>query len=160
VQQIACGHAHSVLLTDGSEVWSCGSNEKGQCGQETSSTRPARIDSLSVPGLRVTQVACGHSHSLALTAEGLLYAWGSNEHGQLGVSPSSTSHLGQPRPIESLPPDMKVLQVACGGHHNLALMNSGRVFSWGSNRYGQLGLRATALMTLSQPLVHTLCTSP
>ena len=43
VQEIACGHAHTVLLTEGGEVWSCGSNERGQCGQDTSSTRPGQF---------------------------------------------------------------------------------------------------------------------
>ena len=42
VRQIACGHAHTVMLTDSGEVWSCGSNDKGQCGQDTSTTRPGQ----------------------------------------------------------------------------------------------------------------------
>ena len=46
VRQIACGHAHTLLLTDSGEVWSCGRNEKGQCGQDTSSTRPGQCDTL------------------------------------------------------------------------------------------------------------------
>jgi E3 ubiquitin-protein ligase HERC4 len=157
VQQIACGHTHTVLLTEKGEVWSCGSNERGQCGQDVSSTRPAVIDSLSSVG--VVSVSCGHSHSLALTAEGLLYAWGSNDHGQLGMSPTSLSHLGQPQVVESLS-QFKVLQVACGGHHNLALLKSGRVFSWGSNKYGQLGLRATVLANSSPQEVVALLGLP
>ena len=40
VRQMSCGHAHTLLLTERGGVLSCGSNEKGQCGQEISSTRP------------------------------------------------------------------------------------------------------------------------
>ena len=42
VREIACGHAHTVLLTEDGEVLSCGSNERGQCGQDVSSTRPGQ----------------------------------------------------------------------------------------------------------------------
>lgn len=148
VRQIACGHAHTLVLTEAGEVLSCGSNEQGQCGQDISSTRPAAIESLCAPRVIVSQVACGHAHSLALTTDGAVYAWGNNELGQAGVSPS-ISNLGQPQVVESLV-KKKVLQVACGGHHNLALTESGRVFSWGSNRYGQLGLKGK-LLNLSSP---------
>jgi E3 ubiquitin-protein ligase HERC4 len=61
--------------------------------------------------------------------------------------------------VESLS-QFKVLQVACGGHHNLALLKSGRVFSWGSNKYGQLGLRATVLANSSPQEVVALLGLP
>ena len=44
---------------------------------------PERIDTLEAQVIR--HVACGDSHSIALTKEGLLFAWGSNRHGQLGT---------------------------------------------------------------------------
>ena len=47
----------------------------------------------------MTQVCCGHSHSLALTDVGVLYAWGSNEQGQLGISSSTIPYLGLPQSV-------------------------------------------------------------
>ncbi len=37
----------------------------------------------------VSQIASGYAHSLALTDEGLLYAWGANTYGQLGTGNKS-----------------------------------------------------------------------
>ena len=47
---------------------------------------PSSISAIieTLKDMKVTHVVCGHSHSLALTAEGRLYAWGDNSYGQLG----------------------------------------------------------------------------
>ena len=42
VRQVGCGLKHTVLLSEDGEVCSCGSNEKGQLGQDTTSTRPGK----------------------------------------------------------------------------------------------------------------------
>jgi protein ATS1 len=70
-------------------VWAVGSNTHGQLGQITSdnpSSNPSRIligDSSSPPNIQ--QLTCGSEHSLLLTQTGKLYAWGWNEHGNLGI---------------------------------------------------------------------------
>ena len=58
------------------------------------------IDCLYGPNITVTHVSCGHSHSMAVTATGQLYAWGSNENGQLGMSSSTLTHLPQPELVQ------------------------------------------------------------
>ena len=60
---------------------------------------PAPVAALNDSSVGVVHVACGHSHSLALTADGRLFVWGSNEHGQLGLSSASLTHLGHPRSV-------------------------------------------------------------
>ncbi len=62
-----------------------GANERGQLGLGDTLDRhtPALVEGLwSLP---VTRLAAGDAHSLALTARGQLFAWGSNSHGQCGV---------------------------------------------------------------------------
>lgn len=46
-----------------------------------------------------TQVACGYAHTLALTDEGFVYAWGANSYGQLGTGNKSNQAL--PTPINT-----------------------------------------------------------
>jgi protein ATS1 len=70
-------------------VWAVGSNTHGQLGQTTPTTpssSPSRIligDPSSPPNIQ--QLTCGSEHSLLLTQTGTLYAWGWNEHGNLGI---------------------------------------------------------------------------
>lgn len=51
-------------------------------------------------GMEITQVACGDTHTIALSTNGKLYAFGRNQNGQLGLG-SSTDSLS-PTVVESL----------------------------------------------------------
>ena len=89
---------------------------------------------------RVVEVSCGANHSLALSDGGLVYAWGENEHGQLGLGHHSSIDI--PTLLIDLVRDEQKLrpkQLASGTGHSLALTHSGAVFSWGLGTDGQLG---------------------
>ncbi|KAL5505563.1 hypothetical protein EMCRGX_G007016 [Ephydatia muelleri] len=133
VPQVATGLQHTLILLDNGCVLSCGKNESGQLGQDKSCLRPGAIDSLETKF--ITFVACGSSHSLAIDKEGSLFAWGDNYHGQLGLGSTEQNHP-IPKLVKLKP---RVVQVAAGGSHTIALLQDGRVFSWGQNSYGQLG---------------------
>ena len=76
------------------------------------------------------------THTVALKADGTLWAWGSNWYGQLGTtgrynrSDSPGSRIGT---------DNDWTAVAAGNCHTLALKSDGSLWAWGSNGYGQLG---------------------
>lgn len=72
-----------------SQVFAWGCNTSGQLGLGDVQTRhvPALVDALWA--LPVVQLAAGDSHSLALTSNGYMFAWGSNKHGQLGLLPEA-----------------------------------------------------------------------
>ncbi len=67
-------------------------------------------------------VAGGDLHSLALTRDGKVVAWGANGYGQTNVPASALSN---------------VVAVAGGYYHSLALKCDGTVVAWGDNRNGQ-----------------------
>ena len=80
---------------------------------------------------------------------GEVYTWGSGEMGQLGLSPVEITKLGKDSdgfPFQSAPTSVKLLsaykiiQVAGGDGHSLAVTTSGKVFAWGASACGQLGL--------------------
>jgi len=111
-----------------------GLNEYGQVGDgaTTNVWSPFVIPSLSSG---VNAVAGGAAHSLALQ-NGAVYAWGFNNYNQLGYDYSSPMICPSPVPVPGL--SGGVTAIAAGGFHDLALQ-SGVLYAWGDNAYGDLG---------------------
>lgn len=82
----------------------------------------------------IVQVSGGALHSLALRADGTVWAWGNNDYGQLGDGTTSNGYY--PVRVSGL---TGVTQVAGGSQHALAVKSDGTVWAWGNNIYGQLG---------------------
>lgn len=51
----------------------------------------------------------------------------------------------------SVPGVMDVYSVACGQQHTVVMTSSGRIFVWGSNKHGQLGVDPTLHSTITTP---------
>ena len=81
-------------------------------------------------------VSAGLVHSLALSSDGTVWAWGDNSEGQLGNNQSELHNSSTPVHVSDL---TDVIAVAAGGAHSLALKNDGTVWGWGNNEYGQGG---------------------
>ncbi|CAH8648673.1 unnamed protein product [Schistosoma rodhaini] len=88
VVQVSLGVEHTLVLTDTARVFTFGSNLKGQLGLGYSSEQSISIPQqiLCLSGLPVRRIVAGGWHSFVLTVSGSLYAWGSNNYGQLGLS--------------------------------------------------------------------------
>jgi alpha-tubulin suppressor-like RCC1 family protein len=128
--------SHVLALLEDGTVKSWGLNQNGQLGDGTSSyerTTPVAVANLS----GVTRIATGYSHSLALLEDGSVKSWGYNYSGQLGNGASG------PNANRSTPGDVigltNVKSVSGGTSHSLAVLESGRVRSWGHNGSGALG---------------------
>ncbi|HWF32128.1 MAG TPA: hypothetical protein VG188_06195 [Solirubrobacteraceae bacterium] len=145
VSEIAAGEDHSLAVTSTGQLYAFGSNRFGQLGNpsgsgtELANPTPLRV---SLPGAvgPVVQVAAGFAHSLALTSTGQLYAFGSNEFGQLGSAGNSGTANATPLTEVVLPGATgPVRQIAAGAFHSLALTSTGQLYAFGQNSSGQLG---------------------
>jgi alpha-tubulin suppressor-like RCC1 family protein len=87
-----------------------------------------------MPLTNVVQVSAGANHSLALRSDGMAWAWGRNNYGQLGDGTYSTRRLAVK--VAGL---SGVKQVAGGRQSSIAVTLTGDVYTWGENVYGQLG---------------------
>jgi alpha-tubulin suppressor-like RCC1 family protein len=103
--------------------------------EEQKSEKLTKIEELC--NKKVTTFAYGSYHTLALTQNGELFAWGGNSLGQLGDV--LTTGSSKPKQITNIESKSKIIDMACGMAHNLALTEDGEVFAWGCNDYGQVG---------------------
>ncbi|KAF2862200.1 RCC1/BLIP-II, partial [Piedraia hortae CBS 480.64] len=103
---------------------------------------------------KVSSIATGLDHILLCTNKGRVFSASTSNtpptQGQLGVSPLP------PTPPYELTTLRSITQIACGDAHNLALAQSGRVYVWGSNASGQLGLEFTS----ETPIITEPCLLP
>lgn len=141
-------HTCAIAMNDVSDVdqrlYCWGDNSYGQLGisttQPTSST-PVAVDSLS----RWIAVATGAYHSCGIkpsnsTTSGTLWCWGANGYGQVGVN-SIEGKFTTPTKVSE---DADWSAVAAGEDHTCALKESGALWCWGYNAYGQVGVGSRA----------------
>lgn len=140
VVQVACGRAHSLVLTDQEGVFSMGNNAYGQCGRQIVEDEvysgSHTIHKLEGFSSRVVQVVCGQDHSLFLTETGKVYACGWGADGQTGLGHHNISS----RPVE-VGGDLcgvEVQQVSTYGDCSLAVSKDGHLYGWGNSEYLQL----------------------
>ncbi|CAH0559020.1 unnamed protein product [Brassicogethes aeneus] len=154
IVQVACGSrdAQTLALSDDGMVFSWGDGDFGKLGRGGSEgcTTPNNVERLN--NLGVIQIECGAQFSLALTKAGEVWTWGKGDYFRLGHG--SDQHVRKPTVIESLK-DKKVIHVAVGALHCLAVTDTGQVFAWGDNDHGQQG-NGTTLVNRKPALVHGL----
>ena len=139
VLQVVAGGLHTVCVTEDGSVFAFGCNEEGQLGVGDTENRLApTLLRGELENKSVLQVAAGFQHTVFVTADGLVFATGGNDVGQLGVGDTeerlvSTLVTGQ---LQS----KTAVYVAAGDNHTLCITSDGSVFSWGCNDNGQLGV--------------------
>lgn len=85
------------------------------------------------------------SHVLAIRNDGSLWAWGSNQYGELGVNVAAANY-----PISVV--GQSFAQVSAGANYTLAVKTDGSLWAWGRNHYGQLGLGTTVDVREPMPI--------
>ena len=150
VQSVAIGktvdHEHVLLLTvEGGDFYSAGTNDKAQLGYEVNevSRLPMTCHKRMQP---LEMVACGQEHAAAVTANGALLTWGHSKEGKLGHGILKRLGIEYPRnflfapgPVRGNLDKVKVLKVACGRVHTVAVTADCECFSWGSGAGHRLG---------------------
>jgi hypothetical protein len=95
----------------------------------------------TVPGLHnVKQISLGAfatrgGHMLALLNNGTVMAVGTGDLGQLG-----TGTLSETTTVHPVPGLTGIVKVAASLYSSLALTSTAKVYSWGSNNYGEVGV--------------------
>jgi alpha-tubulin suppressor-like RCC1 family protein len=153
---VSAGSNFSLALEADGSVWAWGRNNYGELGSKDSTTgqcadiypddiclpQPVQIAGIS----HVTAISAGVYFSLALEADGSVWAWGSNEVGLLGPNgpinvgncPSPAGDFCSPTPVP-VPLPHRATAIAAGSSFSLALLDDGTVWAWGINVSDELG---------------------
>jgi alpha-tubulin suppressor-like RCC1 family protein len=156
VRAIAAEGRQSLAVRQDGAVLAWGYNDSGQLGQAPTSGRcrtvnaPCVSSPTAVPGLGpAVAVTAGTAHSVALLADGTVWAWGRNLEAQLGSEQPVANVNPTPKQVAGLD---SVAAVSARGSHNLALKADGTVWAWGNNRSGQFGRSSSSLAQTATPL--------
>ncbi|CAH0475830.1 unnamed protein product [Peronospora belbahrii] len=154
VLAVACGQHYTIASLKDGGVVAFGRNDHGQLGLNGTSEPVLYPTRLAPPLDRavVPQLSCGYHHTAIVTEDGAVYTFGRNDYGQLGLG--HKLHMARPTIVKSLS-RMRINQVTCGCYHTLALSDDGKVFPFGRNNHGQLGLE-TLVDCLSPQLISSL----
>lgn len=140
---IATGFDDSFALTDDGRVFAWGLNHDGQLGGGNTNElvfQPQMVATNGVlKGKKVTAIAAGSLHCLALTIDGRVYAWGNNDSGQLGDGTTNGSRVPVAVEAGGVLAGKVVTAISAGSAFSLALTSDGQVFGWGYNEGGALG---------------------
>ncbi|XP_029664536.1 uncharacterized protein LOC115236290 isoform X3 [Formica exsecta] len=123
------GQYHSVALTADGRVFTWGWGVHGQLGHGNTDEKitPSLVTALL--GVVVRCISAGYAHTLALSVDGVVYAFGSNVLGQLGIG-GSNAKSSVPTKV-SLPDGITL--ISTGYFHNLALSDTNKLYVWGAS---------------------------
>jgi alpha-tubulin suppressor-like RCC1 family protein len=144
IVEFAAGEYYSTVLTNNGSLYSWGNNVYGQVGDETRIERNEPVVSTVInylPG-KIVNVSTEGLHVLVLLDTGDMYAWGCTREGQLG----NGSMLANTNPSfinTSMLVGMNISYLTVGDDHNFLLTSTGRLFAFGNNQAGQLGINNT-----------------
>lgn len=165
---IAAGDSCSFALTTEGAVYGWGTFRKneGILGFERGNHTarfPVYIESMK----KVTQIACGTNHVYALDKDQRVYAWGNGQQNQLGrrVTERSLAEALQPNRIGFHDATVKrhsqkIVSIASGDYHGLAIAEDGHIWAWGANNYCETGFPDNAgaddASLLTPRIIHSL----
>ncbi|CAK4083269.1 unnamed protein product [Aphanomyces euteiches] len=166
---VACGGYHTAAISNGGDLYTWGRNFEGQLGHSSQAAQfgecevqngvfhhPKHVSAFL--NTKCHQVACGEHFTAVLSRQGDIYAFGEGQSGQLGIGRCTKSFIPR-KTLPSIDATDPFVEIACGWAHALAVSKSGRLFAWGFNQYGQLGLGDTTSRFLPEEILscHQIC---
>jgi alpha-tubulin suppressor-like RCC1 family protein len=154
VSQVACGTEHAAAITVEGRLYCWGGGERGRLGigNEDDYHTPQLVSVLEEKA--ICQVSCGTFHTLALTTDGMIYAWGSGKDGKLGLGDVAycpffeRDAAGQPfvsKPqLLSAIANVPIVQLSAGSAHSAVVSEAGAVYTFGCGKCGKLGHGGTS----------------
>ena len=145
---VVAGHGVSFIVDRVGNVYSFGLGNHGVLGHGDDLTNQIPRQIMGLFKVKIKQVSVGEFHALAVTYPGKVWSWGRNHRGQLGRGYESNQIEPNPSVVmEFNDPKYRVLEIACGELHNIAMVEVSKkegkelntvIFGWGDDSRMQL----------------------
>lgn len=145
---VESGYYHGMVLTSEGRVMTWGINYQNELGDGTATPSVSPVDITPLFSMdsdcKIISIESFAHHSFALSSCNGLYGWGKNTDRQLGIDSSEN----QPEPIRvdeglDLEENETPTMIGVGFNHTFVLTSNDRLFAFGDNSSGQLGLGST-----------------
>jgi len=164
IKSINLGEYHGIAVTSNNRVFTWGNNLKGQLGDGSNVNQSTPTEITNQFNLTTNEtielMSLGISHSIVVTSEERVFAWGDNSNGQLGDG--TNVNQSSPKDITSqfnLVSQEKFRLLSLGESHSTLLTTYGKIIIWGDNVDGKLGDNTTS-DTLTPLEITFINTSP
>ncbi len=148
------GYETSGCITESYKLYLWGNNNAGRLGTGDDTTRefPTLLHPSKFNGGKILTIRLCRDHSGAITESGQLYMWGYNGFGQLGDG----THIDKNIPTlipQSIFENEKIIHLTIGEFNSGIITESGKVYLWGNNSFGQIG-DGTTILRSTPTLIH------
>ena len=126
--------SHTAILKSDGTVWTYGNNTYGQLGDGTTKDKDDPVQVVLPEGVKAKQIAVGEEHTLVVTTDGEVYAFGTNYNSALGID-ELTAYSEVPVKLEL----ENISKIAASNYQSIAITEDGNVYVWGQNTNGELG---------------------
>jgi alpha-tubulin suppressor-like RCC1 family protein len=134
-KQIITTPLNTVIIGNDNSLSIMGDNTYGQLGQGDTISRSSPVQ-VGVAGQWSAVAISGTGHVLAISSTGTLFAWGNNQYNELGQSDLVVANRSSPVNIGT---NGNWTKVSAGNNYSLAIIDTGALYTWGRNDWGQLG---------------------
>ena len=131
---MSLGGNSTIIIDEKDNMFACGLNYSWQLGIGSAFFNTDTFVEV-LPKSNWKNISCGNFHTLAIRNDGTLWAWGSNEYGQIGNGTTQN----QETPIQ-IGLDSDWDEVNTGYHFSVGKKKDGTLWAWGRNLFGQLGV--------------------
>ncbi|KRW99419.1 Regulator of chromosome condensation 1/beta-lactamase-inhibitor protein II [Pseudocohnilembus persalinus] len=139
IDRIECGYHHTVLIVgDKGHIYYFGMGKEGILGN-------GKFENVEKPQLlnkndfhmkhKIINVACGSGHTLALSSKLVLFSWGKNNRGQLGIGTINDSLYPEEVRIQN----ENIIYISAGDQHSAAITQNNELYTWGNGEHFRLG---------------------
>ncbi|RVE58413.1 hypothetical protein OJAV_G00208930 [Oryzias javanicus] len=135
---VCCGREHSAVITGNGKLLVFGCNSSGQLGLNLKPDVNKPVSLKAFKSEKVKFVACGTEHTIVCTSKDRVYYAGNDHKAQPGQghSPKAGSFLR----LHPFCERARIKMLSAGCSTSAALTEDGRLFMWGDNSVGQIGL--------------------
>ena len=142
-------HSNKIISISSKNVLLQWDQEKEKENDKENNITLDQKPSYIFPKIKFKSISLNKSVTLGLDINGNVLVWGQSTEGVLGLG-FDISKVENPTILEDL---KNIIQISLSDHHGIAINSDGVAYSWGTGKYGELGLERTIYSSVPQQIM-------